>query len=89
MVQTHGGHGGGGYTTHYVYVPGGTVASYSKTGVIAMFHESDTYDSRLALRVQSILDMLKPYVDSAGKAPAPTRLEILQKSMVRQPPHGV
>jgi hypothetical protein len=88
MVKTHGGHGGGGYTPHYMYIPGGTITTYRKTGIIAMFHESDKYDRRLALRVQPILDVLKPYVDSGGKSPTPTRLEILRKSMIQPLPPG-
>jgi hypothetical protein len=80
MVKTH--HGGGGYVTHYTYVPGGAVTSYHSSGIIVMFHESDTYNSAMALRAQPVLDALKPYVDSAGKTVAPTRADILKNAMV-------
>jgi hypothetical protein len=54
--------------------------------MIRMYKDSDTFDSKSALRAQSILDALKPYVDSAGKTAAPTRLEIIRKALVVQPP---
>jgi hypothetical protein len=88
MVKTRGGGGGG----HTVYVPGGysTITTYHSSGIIQMFHTSDSFDARAALRAQPILDVLKPYVDSAGKIAAPTRVEILKNALIVPPkPPGI
>jgi len=54
--------------------------------MIQMYKESDTFNSRTAVRAQPILDALKPYVDSGGKVAAPTRHEIVTNALVVPPP---
>jgi hypothetical protein len=82
MVKTRGGGGG-----HSVYVPGGyyTVMTYHSSGIIQMYHESDTFYSKTALRAQPILEALKPYVDSGGKIAPPSRADIFKNAMVVPP----
>lgn len=82
LVKTHG--SSGGYYT-YSYAPGYTITTYSKTTIVQMFLESDAFAPRPAVRAQVVLDMLKPYVDSSGKAAAPSRADLLKKATVPAP----
>lgn len=71
--------GGGGY----VYVPsyGGSVRTWSKTGVILMYKEWAENRGGYALHAQTVIDMLRPFVQSAGKTAGPSRQEVIQTAM--------
>lgn len=67
----------------YIYVPsysvGHTVSTWHKTGTIEMYHSriGFTTTQRYALHAQTLLDLLKPFVQSAGKSPVPSLQELL------------
>jgi hypothetical protein len=75
----------------YIWVPsygGGSVRTWSKTGVIVMFHTRAAAfvpEQAYALHAQTVLDMLKKYVESGGKEPGPTRKEIIEAAMILAP----
>jgi hypothetical protein len=78
---------GGG--TYYYYVPGGsyTVTTWHSDGIVHMFNENSVPpDVPGWLRAATIVELLKPYVDSGGKALAPSREYIIGKAMVRTNP---
>lgn len=85
LMKTRGGGGGGGggrSAPQYYYVPGGTVTTFNASAIVMMFKEPAPDEVKFALRAQTILDMLKPYVVSAGKEEAPSREAILEKALV-------
>ena len=69
----------------YIYVPTyttRTVTTWSKTGEILMFRE------RLApgmLHAQTVLDMLKKYVETQGKEQGPSRRDVIDAAMNLSP----
>lgn len=67
----------------YVYVPsyGGSVRTWSKTGVILMYKEWAENRGGYALHAQTVLDMLHPFIESAGKTAGPSRQEVIQTAM--------
>ena len=71
----------------YHYSPGytTTVTTYSASAVVKMYGNPPPANVRYALNAQSVLDSLKPYVESGGKEPAPKREEVIGKAMVRAP----
>lgn len=72
--------GSGGYT----YIPsygGGTVTTYSASAFIHLLREPIPPGVSY-FRAQTVVDMLKPYVASAGKSAAPAREEIVKSALV-------
>jgi len=71
----------------YHYSPGytTTVTTYSASAVVKMYGNPPPANVRYVLNAQSILDSLKPYVESAGKEPSPKREEVITKAMIRVP----
>jgi len=62
----------------YIYIPGGTVKTYSGNGFVKMLHSPDGYDGLLVLRAATILEMLDPYIKSQGHAAAPAAKDIFK-----------
>lgn len=75
----------------YIYVPsygGGQITTWHKTDTIVMYHTragAMTPEHAYALHAQTVLDMLKPFVDSEGKTPAPERKAIIDAAAHLQP----
>ena len=69
----------------YYYTPGSTytITTYHSSAVVKMYRNPLPADVKFALKAQSVLDSLKPYVESSGKEPAPKREEIIVKAMVK------
>jgi hypothetical protein len=68
--------------TYYYYVPGHTVTTYHANGVVHMFGNAVPSEVEYYFRAQSILDSLRAYVSSNGKAAAPGREEIIKRAGV-------
>jgi hypothetical protein len=71
----------------YYYSPGytTTITTYSASAVVKMYRNPLPADVKFALNAQSVLDSLKPYVQSAGKEPAPKREEVISKATTKVP----
>ena len=69
----------------YYYSPGytTTITTYSASGIVTMYRDPLPSNVKVALKAQSILDSLKPYVESAGKEPAPKREDVIGRALVR------
>ena len=69
----------------YYYRPGSTytVTTYHSSAIIKMYRNPLPSDVKFALNAQSVLDSLKPYVESSGKEAAPKREEIIGKATVK------
>jgi len=69
----------------YYYTPGTsyTITTYSSSALVKMYREPLPPGVEFALRAQTVLDALKPYVQSGGSAPAPKREEVIAKALVR------
>jgi hypothetical protein len=70
----------------YIYVPGQTVTvtSWHKTATIAMYKSrfgATTPDQRFSLHAQTVIDVLKPYVTSAGQVAAPARQQLIDAAL--------
>lgn len=67
----------------YYYVPGGTytVTTWNASAVVVMFREPLPREPHL-LRARTIVERLKPYVESAGASPAPRREELINAAQV-------
>lgn len=75
---------GGGYTT--IYLPPTTITTHRAHGVVVMFKPPLPPGARQLLDADHVVRTLKPYVDSAGKAGAPSRRELLDGAMRRAAP---
>ena len=64
----------------YYEAPHGVVTTYHARGTIQMLHAPESKDLSLALRADAIIEALKPYIDSDGKAAAPTREQLLERA---------
>jgi hypothetical protein len=74
----------GGGAPIFIYVPGHTVRTYAKRGVIVMFHSragATTEQHALSLHAATVARMLKPYVDSQGKEEGPDRREVIDAAV--------
>jgi hypothetical protein len=76
----------GGGAPMYIWVPSGgrTITTYSKRGVIVMYHSragATTEQQAYALHAQTVTSMLKPFVDSQGKEQGPDRREVIDAAM--------
>ncbi len=65
----------------YVYVPGGTITTYSATGTVRMMHQAESYQGLPPLRAAVIMQKLSGYVQSGGNASAPSSQEIIQAAL--------
>jgi hypothetical protein len=70
----------------YIYVPSyggsyGSITTYSASGIVQFLREP-VPDSVSYYRVKTILELLKPYVDSQGLTKAPSTEEVILKSLV-------
>lgn len=66
----------------YVYVPGGTtsITTWSTDAVVAMYRDPLPVNV-FALRAQTVLDELGPYVKSNGTGKPPTREELVRHAL--------
>jgi hypothetical protein len=48
-----------------------------------MYREPLPQGVEFALRAQTVLEALKPFVESGGKEPAPKREEVIEKALVK------
>lgn len=73
----------------YIWVPsyGGKVTTWSKTGTIVMFHSRIGFRPEQAhsLHARTVLEMLKPFVESAGKVAGPSRQEVIDAALNLSP----
>ena len=72
LIKVHG--GGGGVVV--VTGGGGTVTRWTSKGTVLMFQRPLPAEIPWGLDAQTVIDQLKPYVTSNGKAPAPGRNEL-------------
>ncbi len=70
---------------HYYYTPGTTttITTYHASAIVKMYRDPLPPEVKFAMRAQTVLDTLKPYVESSGKEPAPKREEIINKALVK------
>jgi hypothetical protein len=61
-----------------ITTPGTTITTWNSSGTVLMFHQPLPDEVLWAMSSQSILAELKPYVTSNGKAPAPSRSDLLK-----------
>jgi len=80
MVEPAQSAGAAGYP--YYEAPGGLVTTYHASGTIQMLHAPVAEDQALVLSASAIIEALKPYVDSGGKAAPPTRAQVLERAAV-------
>lgn len=85
------GGGGGSGGTHTVYVPsysggGGTVTTWHSSATIRMFHEASEAGAAYALRAGAVITLLKPYVVSQGRSDAPSREELIRRTVANPLP---
>ncbi len=76
----------GGYSPpRYYYTPGSsyTITTYSSSALVKMYREPLPQGVAFAMRAQTVLDALKPFVESGGSAPAPKREELIEKAVVK------
>lgn len=66
----------------FIYMPGGTITTWSSRGIVTMFSDPVPANVHYALRAQSILDDLDAYVKSDGKEPARPEKEIVARALV-------
>lgn len=68
----------------YIYIPGGayTVTTWESHAYVRFVKNNEAGVSSY-FRAQTILDQLKPYVDSNGRAPVPTREKIISAALVK------
>lgn len=72
---------GGGAPT-YIYVPGQTITTYSSRAVVTMYSAPYPEGIRFLINPEKVLEALKPYVESGGKAIPPPRREVLDKALI-------
>jgi len=78
----------GGYVYVPIYTPGRTITTWHKNATIVMYRTREgatTPEQRFSLRARTVIDMLKPYVDSGGKNPGPARKEVIDAAMAPAP----
>ncbi|HTT38571.1 MAG TPA: hypothetical protein VMH32_12985 [Burkholderiales bacterium] len=66
----------------YYEPPRGLVTTYHASGTIHMLRVPSAGEQALVLRAGAIIEALKPYVDSGGKATPPTRAQVLERAAV-------
>lgn len=76
----------------YIYVPsyssGRTITTWRKTGTIVMYHSrvgAVTPEQAYALHAQTVIDMLKPFVQSGGKDFGPSRQDVIDTAAKLSP----
>lgn len=70
----------GGRAVVPVFIPGAVITSYRADGVIQMFWEPMPREVEFGLKARVVVDMLKPYVQSAGKTDPPSLAEIFKQA---------
>ncbi|GGH65532.1 hypothetical protein GCM10010975_33440 [Comamonas phosphati] len=67
----------------YIYIPGGTstITTWSSHAYVRFVKDNEPGVFSY-FRAQPILDQLKPYVESSGKEPVPTREKIISSALV-------
>lgn len=81
-----GGGGGGSGGTRSVYVPGyygggGTITTWHSSATIRMFHSESEAGAADVLRASAVVTILKPYIVSQGRGDAPSREELIQRTL--------
>lgn len=85
--------GSGGAGSHSVYIPsyaggGGTITSWHASATIRMFRNASEAGATYALRAGAIIEILKPYVASQGRSGAPSRQELIVRTIATPLPEA-
>ncbi|MGJ7524075.1 CC0125/CC1285 family lipoprotein [Variovorax sp. GB1P17] len=88
-----GGGGSSGGSTRSVYIPsyaggGGTITSWHASATIKMFRNASEAGATYALRASAVLDILKPYVASQGRSGAPSRQDLIERTVATPLPEA-
>jgi hypothetical protein len=75
VINVHAGGGG----VAFIYVPGGTIVTWHSRAIVAMY--GDTLPQRkVALRAQTVLDMLAEYIRTNGSSMPPLRDDLFAQA---------
>jgi hypothetical protein len=66
----------------FIYMPGQTITTYGAKAMVKMYSQPYPDNVRFLIDPEKIIETLKPYVESGGKAATPARVDILKKAVL-------